>query len=319
MKREPKSLQEAILYFSDLNRCIGYLAVRRWPKGVVCPTCGSTRVTFNKERRWWQCSTHHAKRQFSIKIGTIYEDSAIGLDKWLTATWMLSNCKNGISSYEVARALGVTQKTAWFMLHRIRLALQDESFGKMGGSGKHIEVDETFIGAKARNVHMHKRAEKLGTANKAMVLGVLERGGRIRARVAKDRSASTVCQIVREHVIPETKVFTDKLLSYKELESDYSREVIDHAEGYVRGQVHTNGLENFWSLLKRGLHGTYVNVEPFHLFRYLDEQVFRYNHRATKERKVTDADRFSLAISKIVGKRLTFAGLTGKVAAGEAF
>jgi transposase-like protein len=182
-----------------------------------------------------------------------------------------------------------------------------------------LKLTKLSIGAKARNVHKNKRAEKLGMANKAMVLGVLERGGNIRARVAKDRKASAVCDIVREHVVPQTQVFTDKLLSYKELESDYAREVIDHAEGYVRGQVHTNGLENFWSLLKRGLHGTYVSVEPFHLFRYLDEQVFRFNNRATKYRKVTDADRFHMVVSKIVGKRLTFAGLTGKVAASEAF
>ena len=319
MKPEPKSLQEAIVYFSKPDNCVDYLAVRRWPKGVVCPTCGSESVKFLSERRLWQCGSHHPKRQFSIKVGTIFEDSAIGLDKWLTATWMLTNCKNGISSYEIARDVKVTQKTAWFMMHRIRLALQDESFGKLGGDGKHIEVDETFIGAKARNIHKHKRAHKLGMANKAMILGVLERGGTIRARVAKDRSASAVCEIVREHVIPETKVFTDKLLSYKELEGDYAREVIDHAEGYVRGQVHTNGLENFWSLLKRGLHGTYVSVEPFHLFRYLDEQVFRFNNRATKKSKVTDADRFNLAISKIVGKRLTFAQLTGKLAETAAF
>ncbi|HZR27295.1 MAG TPA: IS1595 family transposase [Terriglobales bacterium] len=319
MKPEPKSLQEAIIYFADPDNCINYLAVRRWPKGVVCPTCGSDSVKFNASRRIWQCASHHAKRQFSIKVGTIFEDSAIGLDKWLTATWMLTNCKNGISSYEIARDVKVTQKTAWFMMHRIRLAVQDESFGKLGGDGKHIEVDETFIGAKARNIHKNKRTHKLGMANKAMVLGVLERGGNIRARVAKDRSASAVCDIVREHVVPETKVFTDKLLSYKELEGDYVREVIDHAEGYVRGQVHTNGLENFWSLLKRGLHGTYVSVEPFHLFRYLDEQVFRFNHRATKKNKVTDADRFNLAISKIVGKRLTFAQLTGKLAETAAF
>jgi transposase-like protein len=316
---EPKSLQEAVLYFSNPDNCIAYLAARRWPNGVTCPTCDSGHVSFSAERRIWQCSSHHPKRQFSIKVGTIYEDSAIPLDKWLTATWMLTNCKNGISSYEIARDLKVTQKTAWFMLHRIRLALQDESFGQLGGNGKHIEVDETFIGAKARNIHVDKRAGKLGQANKAMVVGVLERGGEVRARVAKDRSAPAVCGIVREHVMAESAVFTDKLLSYKELSDEYAHEVIDHATGYVRGQVHTNGLENFWSLLKRGLHGTYVSVEPFHLFRYIDEQVFRYNNRKTKENPMTDSDRFSLAVSKIIGKRLTFASLTGKVAAAEAF
>jgi transposase-like protein len=317
MKPEPQSLQEAILYFAAAENCLNYLVARRWPDGVTCPTCGSEQVTFNSERRIWQCGSHHAKRQFSVKVGTIFEDSAIGLDKWLTATWMLTNCKNGISSYEIARALRVTQKTAWFMMHRIRLALQDEFSAKFGGGGKQIEVDETFIGAKARNVHVNKRAKKIGAANKAMVVGVLERGGKIRTCVAEDRKATAVCSIVREYVVPETQVFTDKLLSYKELDDEFLHEVVDHAQGYVVGQVHTNGLENFWSLLKRGLGGTYVSVEPFHLFRYLDEQVFRYNNRSTKERKVSDADRFDLAVSQIVGKRLTFAELTGKPGATQ--
>lgn len=313
MSHEPKSLQEAIQYFSSLDNCIEYLAARRWPDGVVCPTCGSDSVSeFNAKRRTWKCAKHHPKREFSVKVGTIFEDSPIGLDKWLTATWLLANCKNGISSYEIARDLRVTQKTAWFMLHRIRLALQDENFGKLGGEGKHIEVDETFIGAKARNIHRNKRINKLGQANKAMVVGVLERGGKVRTQVAPDRKAPIICDIVREHVLPETQVFTDKLLSYKELDDEYMHEVIDHADGYVRGQVHTNGLENFWSLLKRGLHGTYVNVEPFHLFRYLDEQVFRYNNRKTKDNPMNDSDRFRLAVSRIIGKRLTFANLTGK-------
>jgi transposase-like protein len=199
------------------------------------------------------------------------------------------------------------------MLHRIRLGMQSEFGGKLGGGSKQIEVDETFIGAKARNVHKHKRGAKLGMANKAMVVGVLERGGQIRAQVAKDRKAPAVCSIVREHVVSETQVFTDKLLSYKELDDEFVHEVIDHAEGYVRGQVHTNGLENFWSLLKRGLGGTYVSVEPFHLFRYLDEQMFRYNNRKDNDRKpVPDCTRFDLAMSNIVGKRLTYAELTAK-------
>jgi transposase-like protein len=198
--------------------------------------------------------------------------------------------------------------------------MQSAFGGKLGGGGKQIEVDETFIGAKARNVHFHKREAKLGQAKKAMVVGVLERGGKIRARVAKDRSAPAVCEIVREHVMADTQVFTDKLLSYKELAADYSHEVIDHAEGYVRGQVHTNGLENFWSLLKRGLHGTYVSVEPFHLFRYLDEQMFRYNNRKHLNREpLSDRERFDLSLANIAGRRLTYAELTGKVDATQAF
>jgi len=311
---EPKTLQTAILYFADPDNCLKRMVALRWPTGVVCPTCGRDDVTFLQRIRKWQCKSSHDHRQFSAKVGTIFEDSPIGLDKWLTAIWMIANCKNGVSSYEIARALGVTQKTAWFMLHRIRLAMQSGFFGgKLGGGGKQVEVDETFIGAKARNVHVHKRPQKIGTANKAMIVGVLERGGKVRASVVRDRSRDQIQEIVQEHVTPATQVFTDKLLSYKGLEKDFAHEVIDHAEGYVRGQVHTNGLENFWSLLKRGLHGTYVSVEPFHLFRYLDEQVFRYNNRKTKKHDIDDAQRFDMALANIVGRRLTYAELTGKV------
>jgi len=313
--KQPRTLQQAIQFFGVPDNALAYMVRLHWPDGVVtCPACGRTDVVFLKNQRKWQCKSVHAKRQFSAKVGTIFEDSPISLDKWLTAVWMLSNCRNGVSSYELGRTIGVTQKSAWFMLHRIRLGMQSEFGGKLGGGSKQIEVDETFIGAKARNVHKHKRGEKLGMANKAMVVGVLERGGQIRAQVAKDRKAPAVCAIVQEHVIPETQVFTDKLLSYKELDDEFVHEVIDHAEGYVRGQVHTNGLENFWSLLKRGLGGTYVSVEPFHLFRYLDEQMFRYNNRKDDDRKpVPDCTGFDLAMGNIIGKRLTYAELTAKV------
>jgi len=324
MKPEPKSLQEAIIYFSNPDNCIDYLAIRRWPDGkVVCPGCGSEKVSqFNPQRRTWKCGSHHPKREFSVKVGTVYEDSPIPLDKWLTATWMLSNCKNGISSYEIARDLKVSQKTAWFMLHRIRLALQDEHFGsKLGGE---VEADETFIGGKARNMHKDVKARRItgqgqSAADKMIVMGMLERGGRIRTQVIPDRQKETLQPIVREHVATGAALFTDEMGGYKGLSEEYAHEIIDHANKYVDGRIHTNGLENFWSLLKRGLRGTYVAVEPFHLFRYLDEQVFRFNNRATKENKVTDADRFDMVVRKIVGKRLTFAALMGKVGAAEAF
>jgi transposase-like protein len=314
MNPEPKSLQEAIIYFSNPDNCIDYLAVRRWPKGVICPGCGSERVSFNAKRRTWKCSTHHSKREFSAKIGTIYEDSPIPLDKWLTATWMLTNCKNGVSSYEIARDLRVTQKSAWFMLHRIRLAMQDDFFGsKLNGE---VEVDETFIGGKARNMHKAKRARfpKHGPHGKTIVMGVLQRGGRVRTEVVENRERPAVQAVVREHVNPGSELYTDEWSAYFGLNSEYAHQVINHADTYVDGKVHTNGLENFWSLLKRGLKGTYVSVEPFHLFRYLDEQMFRFNNRKNYAGgKLTDADRFSLAVSQIVGKRLTYAELTGKV------
>jgi transposase-like protein len=315
MTKEPKSLQEAIVYFSNPDNCIDYIAVRRWPNGVVCPGCGATKVSFNAKRRTWKCGSHHPKREFSVKVGTIYEDSPIPLDKWLTATWMLTNCKNGVSSYEIARDVKITQKSAWFMLQRIRLAMQDEFFGsKLGGE---VEVDETFIGGKARNMHKDVRARKISGRGKHMtdkvaVMGLLERGGRVRTQVIPDRSGETLQGLVREHVATGADVFTDELHGYWGLNEEYKHQIIDHALKYVDGRVHTNGMENFWSLLKRGLKGTYVAVEPFHLFRYLDEQMFRFNNRATKENPLNDADRFDLAVRQIVGKRITFAQLTGK-------
>jgi transposase-like protein len=309
MTQEPKSLQEAIIYFSNPDNCIDYVAIRRWPNGVICPGCGATKVSFNATRRTWKCGSHHPKREFSVKVGTIYEDSPIPLDKWLTATWMLTNCKNGVSSYEIAKDVRVTQKSAWFMLQRIRLAMQDEFFGsKLGGE---VEVDETFIGGKARNMHVSERKRRItgtGSKDKTAIVGILERGGKIRASVVPSRRKAVLQEEVRKHVTAGAALYTDALLSYEGLASDYAHQVVDHATQYVDGRVHTNGLENFWSLLKRGIAGTYVSVEPFHLFRYLDEQMFRFNNR----KELDDAGRFDLAVRQIVGKRITFAQLTGK-------
>jgi transposase-like protein len=312
MEQEPKSLQEAIVYFSNPDNCIDYIAVRRWPNGVVCPGCGATKVSYNAKRRTWKCGSHHPKREFSIRVGTIYEDSPISLDKWLTATWMLTNCKNGVSSYEIARDVKVTQKSAWFMLQRIRLAMQDEFFGsKLGGDGGEVEVDETFIGGKARNMHKSKRLKmKVREDNwgKTIVMGMLERGGKVRAKVVPDRKKPAIHSTIAETIETGTQLYTDDHTGYMDISPEYVHNVVNHAVQYVDGRVHTNGIENFWSCLKRGLNGTYVSVEPFHLFRYLDEQMFRYNNR----KNLDDAGRFDLVIRQIVGKRITFAQLTGK-------
>jgi len=314
MSPEPTSLQEAIVYFANPDNCIDYIAIRRWPNGVICPGCGSTKVSqFNAKRRTWKCGSHHPRREFSVKVGTIYEDSPIPLDKWLTATWMLTNCKHGVSSYEIARDVKVSQKAAWFMLQRIRLAMQDEFFGSKLGSGpeSEVEVDETFIGGKARNMHKSKKGNsyaKRGTVNKTIVMGMLERGGKVRTKVITDREKETLHTHVAECIEEGTSVYSDEWGPYTGLSEKFAHQVINHAEKYVDGRVHTNGLENFWSLLKRGLTGTYVSVEPFHLFRYLDEQMFRFNNR----KNLDDAGRFDLAVRQIVGKRITFAQLTGK-------
>jgi transposase-like protein len=305
-KTEPRTLQEAILYFSDPDRCRDYLVARRWPNGVTCPRCGSDSVTYQEKHCRWQCASHHERRQFTLKTGTIFEDSPIPLGKWLAAMWQVVNCKNGVSSYEVHRAIGVTQKTAWFMDHRIRLALGMEPGDKLAGQ---VEADETFIGGKARYMHLSRRREKItgtGPKDKVAVMGVMERGGEARAFVVGSRRKKELQAKVREHVQAGSAIFTDELLSYSGLESEYAHEVVNHAVEYVRGNVHTNGMENFWSLLKRGLHGTYVSVEPFHLFRYLDEQMYRYNRR-----KLTDGERFSAAVAGAIGKRVTYQELTG--------
>jgi transposase-like protein len=311
---EPQTLQEAIIYFADPAKCLAYLVARRpeWRDGVVCPTCGSKKVGFLQNQLRWQCSNRHAKRQFSVKVGTIMEDSPIGLDKWLPATWMILNAKNGISSCEIARALGVTQKTAWFMLHRIRLAQQGKQSAKLSGT---VEADETFVGGKTINMHLDKQTRLRmgkrrtgGVEGKAVVMGLLERHGHARVKVSPNNRAFYVRTNVIENVEKGSTVYSDSLRSYRNLPVDgYVHEFIDHTEAYVRGAVHTNGMENFWSLLKRALKGTYVSVEPFHLQAYCDEQAFRFNHR-----KMTDAQRFDLGISEITGKRLTYDELTGK-------
>jgi len=308
--KTPKTLQEAIRYFTDPSICRDFVAAIRWPSGVACPTCGSADVRFLSTRGLWECKVKHARRQFSVKIGTIFEDSPIGLDKWLAAIWMISSAKNGISSYELARSLGTTQKSAWFMLHRIRLAMQTRTFAKMSGE---VEVDETFIGGKARFMHRAQRARKIkgtGGMGKTAVIGLLERHGpdkvsTVRTRIVPNVRRRTLHDEVRRDVEAGTEVFTDALKSYNGLATEYTHKVIDHAERYVDGKIHTNGLENFWSLLKRGIKGTYVSVEPFHLFRYLDEQAFRFNERGD-----TDGGRFLKVLRAIIGRRLTYASLT---------
>jgi transposase-like protein len=310
----PNTLLEAIKHYSEYENCRQFMIAVRWVDGIVrCPTCGSDKVTYLENAKLYKCYARHPKQKFSLNVGTIFEDSPIGLEKWLPAVWLIVSAKNGISSYEVSRALGVTQKTAWFMLHRIRLAMQSGSFTKLGGNGVEIEADEAFIRGKARNMHIAKRQRRItgtGTKDKVAVMGILERGGEVRTIVVPSRKKKVLQAEVRKHVEAGSALYTDYLLSYEGLASDYAHKVVDHAVQYVNGRIHTNGLENFWSLLKRGISGTYISVEPFHLFRYLDEQSFRYNNRIN----FTDATRFGLAMSQIVGKRVTYAELTGKEA-----
>lgn len=308
----PKTLVEAIRYYSEEQVCIDAVAAMRWADGKpVCPKCGvaegDRKHYWLKVQKRWKC--YSCRKQFSVKVNSVFEDSPLGLDVWLTALWMLVNCKNGVSSYEIARETGIAQKSAWHLVHRLRLGLQTDG-GMLGGV---IEVDESFIGGKARNMHTAKRKATIqgrGANGKTVVLGMLERGGKVKTMVVGDRNKRTLQAEVRKSITTGSHVMTDELLSYEGLSADYTHKVINHAEKYVDGLVSTNGMENYWSLVKRALHGTYISVEPFHLFRYLDEQAFRFNNRKDK----SNADRFAIALSQIAGKRLQFKELTGQVA-----
>jgi transposase-like protein len=304
--KKPQTLIEAVRYFSDIDVCTDFVAKLRWPDGPVCSRCGCLEYSYLTTRRLWKCKG--CKKQYSVKLGTIFEDSALGLDKWLPAIWLVANSKNGISSHELGRALGITQKSAWFVLHRIRLAMQTKSFLRLSGE---VEVDETYIGGKARNMHKRDRERKGIKAgrptDKTPVVGMLERGGRVQAEVVPDVKRRTLRPRVIDAVESGSSLYTDAYRSYNGLDSTYDHRTIDHAARYVDGRVHTNGIENFWSLLKRGLNGTYVSVEPFHLFRYLDERVFTFNERGR-----SDYGRFEALVAAVNGRRITYAEVTGR-------
>ncbi len=268
---KPKTLQEAIQHFSDGQVCIDAVAGMRWPDGPQCPACLTKEPYYLKTQKRWKC--RECRRQFSVKLGTIFEDSPIPLQKWMPAMWMLANCKNGVSSHEIGRALGITQKSAWFVLHRLRLAMKGYDLG-------------------------------------TIVVGMLDRQQReIRTKVVPNVKRETLQTEILQNVKYGSTVYTDDAVPYDKLHWRYVHDVVNHAETYVKGQVHTNSLENFWSLFKRHLRGTYVAVEPFHLDRYLDEQVFRFNNR---QKPMDDYARFEKVLSQVAHKRLTYKELTGK-------
>lgn len=228
----PRTFQQAITFYADYENCRQSMIALRWADGVVrCPMCQSDKVTYLAKAKVYKCRTVHSKQKFSLKVGTLFEDSPIALEKWLPAAWMLANMRNGVSSYELARSLGVTQKTAWFMLQRLRLALQDTfDGGKLKGQ---VEVCETFIGGKARNMHIAKRKKTItgrGATGKTVVMGMLERGGKVKAHVIGERDKKTLHATVAEHVEQGSHVMTDELVSYWGLNENYTHSVINHAE-----------------------------------------------------------------------------------------
>jgi transposase-like protein len=318
MQDQPKTLLEAIRYFSSEQVCIDAVASLRWPDGKpVCPNCnaveGERKHYWLATQRRWKC--YACRKQFSVKVGTIFEDSPIGLDKWMVAMWMLCNCKNGVSSYEIARATGITQKSAWFVLQRLRLVLKTVPTNPMGWTPRDpIEIDETYIGGKPRNMHAKRRMAIGDKDHKTIVMGMLSRETReVRASVVPDAKRVTLQAQILKNVGRSSHIYTDQHIGYEGIHkvNDYVHKTVNHMEEYVNGRVHTQGIENFWSLLKRTLSGTYVAVEAVHLDRYLDEQTYRFNNR----KNMNDGMRFRKALSQVAGKRLTYAELTGKVPA----
>jgi transposase-like protein len=312
----PETLIEAVRYFADLEACRMTLAAIRWPDGIRCPHngCGGKDVwTIKSKSRGviWRCKA--CRKQFTVKVGTIFEDSPLGLDKWLPAYWLEISSKKDVSSYQLARALKVTQRTAWFMLHRIRLAMREgeNGDGPLAPLTGEVEVDETFMGGKEKNKHKSKRQHRgPGSIGKVAVMGLLERHGNIRAKTVTSIRRYHLQSEIQRHVKIGSAIYSDALKSYEGLEAKYVHEVIDHAEAFVRGRVHTNGLENFWSLFKRTIYGTHHSVEAFHLDRYLDSATFRFNTR-----KMTDGERFAMALKRADGRRLTYNGLTRRTRA----
>ncbi len=315
----PETLQQAIQHFSDEQVCIDAVAAMRWPEGVECPHCDAKEPYYLKTQKRWKC--RKCRKQFSVKVGTIFEDSPVTLCKWLPALWLIVSAKNGVSSWELHRALGVTQKTAWFMLHRLRLAMRRNTIRKLDGGP--IDVDETYVGGQKRFMHASKRLRMFSggkTESKTIVMGFLDRELRqVRARVVPNVKRETLQNEILNLVSRGARVYTDDASAYDQWRKDFIHEVVNKTEAYVRGQVHVQGIENFWSLLKRTLRGTYVAVEPFHLDRYLDEQIFRYENRATKDNPLNDADRFAAALAQVAGRRVTYRELTGKLGSPEAF
>lgn len=337
----PKTLLEAIQYFSDEQICIDAVAMMRWPQGVRCGYCDTDKPYYLKAQKRWKC--RKCRKQFSVKVNSIFEDSPIKLQKWLPALWLIVNCKNGVSSYEIARDLGVTQKSAWFMLQRLRLALRARDFTvKLGSDGGPVEIDEAYVGGKPANKHLSVRtantrpfiedadgqmvpnpkyrATSGRATTKTPVFGMIDRNTRqVRAHVLSNVKREVLMDAILNNIEKGSTIYSDGLKEYKPLKQmEFVHETVNHLTEYVRGEVHTNGIENFWSLLKRGLRGTYVAVEPFHLDRYIDEQVFRFNNRATKDNPLDDADRFYIALANVANKRLTYAELTGKVGTTQA-
>lgn len=287
------TLLELLKYFSSNKVCIDYLELLRWADGAKCPyeNCGHDKIFKFSNGKLYKCAK--CKKQFSIKVGTIFEDSKIPLQKWYAAIYLITSHKKGISSIQLGKDIGVTQKTAWYMNHRVRHSLGWDVEEKLSGI---CEADETFIGGKEGNKHKSKRTE--GTQGRSVqtktpIAGVVQRGGKVIAKKVADTQGSTLRKFVNENVERGSQLHTDEWWGYKGLEKLFGHSVIKHNEKeYVNGNSHTNTMEGFWSLLKRGITGIYHSMSNKHLQKYVDEFVFRYNTR-----QLNEADRFNLMLS----------------------
>lgn len=309
---ELKTLQQALVYFSNEENARKAAIELIWPDGITCSHCGSRKYHWIELQERWKCKLCHLP--FSIKNKTLMENSHYPIGVWMSAIWMFASARNGVSAREISRTLGISRKAAWFLMHRIRTAMETGTFQKLSGT---VEVDETYVGGKAKNMHKKKKEQMpkgRGAVGKAIVMGMRSRDGQVVTKVITDTKRKTLHGEIQNTVKKGSKVYTDSLPAYRRLgKKGYTHKSVDHSNGeYVRGKVHTNGIENVWSLFKRHMRGTYVSVSPKHLQRYADEQAFRHNVL-----KLTDNERVQKIIDGLIGKRLTFDELTGQQGANN--
>lgn len=302
------SIIQLVAKFPNEKACLEHLKQLRWKDGIVCPHCGSERKIYTfKDNKTFKCGD--CRKKFTAKVGTIFEDSPLPLQKWFMAIYLITAHKKGISSLQLSRDIDVTQKTAWFMLQRLRYASKTKSFNR--NLSNMVEVDETYVGGKEKNKHASKKTsgnQGRSTKTKTPVVGMKERDGEIRAETVEDTKSMTIKNLLVDNVVIGSKVFTDEYLSYRGIGFIYDHLYVKHNAGeYVNGIVHTNGVENFWSMLKRGIVGIYHHVTPKHLDLYLGEFTFRYNSR-----EMSEEERFNMLLTRVQG-RLQYKELTSDI------
>lgn len=295
------TLPEFLAYFKDEGTCRKRFAAIRFRNGEYCPHCGHTEIYTFKGGRRYRCAK--CRKDFTIITGTVFGESKVSLQKWFTAIYLLSTTSKGISSVQLAKHVGVTQKTGWFMDHRIRKALK-ENGGQLFGV---CEADETYVGGLAKAMHADKRAKQgTGGVGKAIVMGIVQRGGSVKAGVIEKTDSPTLHGQIHKHVEPGTTIYTDSWRGYRGLHSHFAHEVVDHAVSHARGELHTNSIESFWALFKRGYVGIYHQMSRKHLQRYVDEFVFRFNRRDNLMQ-----DQFSDVVANVTeSTRLPYRELT---------